>query len=57
MKNLCKARVISGKYEGREGIADFRHLEKTGNVSFYPKEGAHPYLVILKCSEVEKIES
>lgn len=48
------AKVVSGNYQGREGIADTNYLEKTGNVMFYP-EGGSPYRVCLPFSDIEKI--
>ena len=49
--------VISGKYHGRIGMADFTNTEKTGNVMFYPIEGIHPYRVCLNANEVQEVET
>ena len=48
--------VISGKYEGRIGIADFTNTKKTGNVMFYPVEGIHPYRVCLDAKSVKEVD-
>lgn len=48
--------VISGKYKGRKGVADFNNTCKTGNVMFYPIEGIHPYRVCLSVNDVRETE-
>lgn len=53
---MKKIKVVSGKYKGREGKADFQHTKKTGNVMFYPVEGSNPYRVVLSLEEIEVIE-
>lgn len=54
-KTFC--RVVSGRYEGREG---FIFGAIPGNdlkcVLFYPKEGIHPYRVAMRPSELEACE-
>ena len=53
---MKEIKVVSGKYKGREGKADFQHTKKTGNVMFYPVEGSNPYRVVLSLEEIEVIE-
>lgn len=50
---MKKAIVITGKYQGREGMAT--EPNRVGNVMFYPKEGKNPYRVCLNQKEVKYI--
>ena len=46
--------VISGKYKGLNGIADYSKSNKTGNVIFYPTIRT-PYRVILSINDVKEV--
>lgn len=54
MKTLKDAVIISGKYEGCSGIADFSKAAKTGKVIFYPIKRP-PYKLILSIKDVKEV--